>query len=727
MNAIHVTADATERRIDKQPDPRYRVLLGLMMRHMRVPLFSEHLRTMHPASTNAALRGRREAFDDYEGGRMNGGNSKNDQVLRENEALRRQVAALEADARRCKTTLYSIGDAVISTNADGSVVQMNHVAETLTGWSEVEAKGRPTAEVFKIVNEETRAEVESPVARVLREGVVVGLANHTLLVAKDGTVRPIADSGAPIRDDKGEISGVVLVFRDQTEERAAQKAVEQSEARFRAVFEGSPLSESMTEIGGRVNVNRAFCDLLGYTKEELRGGTWQTLTHPEDVEASASIIKSLLAGDIADAHYEKRYLHKNGHVIWADVTTALARDTRGEPLFFITTVTDITERKRTEQQIARLNAELEAKVAERTSQLNDEMELIQKIIRSSPVGIFACRAEGPCVLANPAVARISGAPLEKMLQLNFHQLEAWKKNGLFDAAQAALATGADQHAEVHVTTTFGREVWLSYTFATFERAGAPHFLMVVDDITERKRAEIALHEHAAQLLESNKELEAFSYSVSHDLRAPLRAIDGFTRILADEYAPDLNTEGKRLCTVVRENTAKMSRLIDDLLEFSRLGRAEMQPSRIDMGAMANSIFHELTTPESRSRIDFQVGSLPTAIGDPSLMRQVWLNVLGNAVKFSSKRERAIIQVSGASKEGESFYVVQDNGAGFDMQYVHKLFGVFQRLHSTKEFEGTGVGLALVQRVIRRHAGRVWAQGEPDCGATFTFALPRKAS
>jgi light-regulated signal transduction histidine kinase (bacteriophytochrome) len=218
-------------------------------------------------------------------------------------------------------------------------------------------------------------------------------------------------------------------------------------------------------------------------------------------------------------------------------------------------------------------------------------------------------------------------------------------------------------------------------------------------------------------------MESFSYSVSHDLRAPLRAIDGFTRILADEHGGGLDAEGLRVCGVIRQNTVKMGQLIDDLLMLSRLGRAEMRRVEVDVGAMVRSVFEGSEVPERRQRVELRVGDLPPCLADPSLIRQVWANLLGNAVKFSSKRDRPVIEVSGEVVAGENVYAVKDNGAGFDARYGHKLFGVFERLHSSREFEGTGVGLALVRQVIRRHGGRVWAEGEIDRGATFHFALP----
>jgi ligand-binding sensor domain-containing protein/signal transduction histidine kinase len=225
-----------------------------------------------------------------------------------------------------------------------------------------------------------------------------------------------------------------------------------------------------------------------------------------------------------------------------------------------------------------------------------------------------------------------------------------------------------------------------------------------------------------ELEAANKELEAFAYSVSHDLRAPLRAIDGYTNILLEDYEPTLDEEGKRVCTTICNETQRMGQLIDDLLSFSHVSRADMQVAPINMEALASSVYYELTTPESRGRIEFQVGKLPEAVGDATLIREVWMNLLSNAIKFSSKRERAEIEV-GYRQEGEKvIYTVKDNGAGFDMRYADKLFTVFWRLHSEKEFEGTGVGLAIVQRLVHRHGGKVWADSQVDKGATFFFTI-----
>jgi PAS domain S-box-containing protein len=252
------------------------------------------------------------------------------------------------------------------------------------------------------------------------------------------------------------------------------------------------------------------------------------------------------------------------------------------------------------------------------------------------------------------------------------------------------------------------------------------FTGIIRDITEAKRAAERQAHLVTSLEASNKELESFSYSVSHDLRSPLRAIDGFSRILQEDYAGKLDDESRRLLGVIRDNSQKMGRLIDDLLEYSRLGRKPLSTVEIDMKRLVEEVLGELqVSGEKPPRL--VLGALPPARGDAMLVKQAWANLMGNAIKFSSKRERPVIEVSGREDGAESVYCVKDNGAGFDMQYYDKLFGVFQRLHSAEEFSGTGVGLAIVQRVITRHGGRLWAEGKVNEGATFYFALPKGGS
>jgi PAS domain S-box-containing protein len=271
-----------------------------------------------------------------------------------------------------------------------------------------------------------------------------------------------------------------------------------------------------------------------------------------------------------------------------------------------------------------------------------------------------------------------------------------------------------------------------------ENGNAEFLLGFSEDITERKLAEQAIRELNAELLHkasqleaTNKELESFSYSVSHDLRAPLRAIDGFALMIEEDYTEKLDAEGRRYLSVIRENSRRMGELIDDLLSFSRLGRQPVSHHEVNMDALAREVVAETLDAHSLAARNsaapaarIEVDPLPPTRGDRGLLRQVWTNLITNALKYSGKAQCPLIRISGRQVGEETQYSVRDNGVGFNMQYAGKLFGVFQRLHRADEFGGTGVGLAIVHRVITRHGGRVWAEGEVDRGAVFSFALPK---
>lgn len=354
---------------------------------------------------------------------------------------------------------------------------------------------------------------------------------------------------------------------------------------------------------------------------------------------------------------------------------------------------------------------------------------VEELYNKAPCGYHSMNRNGVITRINDSELAMLGYTRDEVVgRMRAADCMAPDSARLFEQQLAALAQGSALNGAEYTYRRKDGSEFIARVDSVSRRGdgAADEVAAAVFDITRQKASETEVRSLNAQLtaysdrLEAtNRELEGFSYSVSHDLRAPLRAINGFASMLEEDHADRLDDEGRRLLGVVRSNAEAMARLIDDLLAFSRLGQVSFVKAPVDMAALVS----EVLTERGDDRGPIVVGPLPTAYGDRALLKQVWANLIDNAVKYSGKVAAPSIEVSGVEAGGESRYRVADNGAGFDMRYYDKLFGVFHRLHSPAEFPGTGVGLAIVQRIVTRHGGRVWAEGRLDAGATFHFALP----
>ncbi|HEX9705301.1 MAG TPA: PAS domain S-box protein [Gemmatimonadales bacterium] len=381
---------------------------------------------------------------------------------------------------------------------------------------------------------------------------------------------------------------------------------------------------------------------------------------------------------------------------------------------------------------------LESQVKERTRELRATEERFRAVSETANDAIVSADHHGQITYFNPAAERIFGYAAGDVLG---QPLTLLMPERLRDAHLAGLKRYlvtseprvVGKTVELAGRRNDGTEFPVELSLATWRTEGAPSFTGILRDITDRKKADELRAAHAnaldrfnVELRAVNQELESFSYSVSHDLRAPLRAIDGFSRMLLEDHGGELAGDAQRLLGIIRANTKRMGALIDDLLAFSQLGRKELNVRSVNMTALFRDVADEVRRDAQDRPLDIVVDPLPVALGDPALIRQVVANLLHNAVKFTRGRSPARIVVGAQPNGTEHVYHVRDNGVGFDMQYVNKLFGVFQRLHRVEEFEGTGVGLAIVQRIVHRHGGRVWAEASPEQGAKFYFTLPAEA-
>lgn len=497
------------------------------------------------------------------------------------------------------------------------------------------------------------------------------------------------------------------------------KALCESEEKYRTLVNNANEVIIVVQGGYIKFLNQRIVDLMGYTQNELMSKPFPTFLHPEDREMVIENHKKRLNGMTTQPRYSFRVINSIGDTRWVEIATTLIEwQSKPATLNFLT---DITERKNAEEQLI------------------NSRNLLQRIINLLPIRVFWKDKNLKFLGCNEIFAKDAGKnKVEDLIGQDDYQMN-WKEQAELYRAddRAVMETNIPKlNFEEPQTTPEGDIIWLktSKVPLTDFSENTIGILGVYEDITDQKKVEEALWklneeletrvwQRTIELENSNKDLEAFSNSISHDLRAPLRAIDGFSQMLKNQFQTEIGFEGSKMVDMIVENTSYMNRLIKGMMAISKISGGEIKKIFIKMNRMVDTVYKEIVNEDDKERISLTVEPLEVGYGDPTLLKQVWVNYLENAVKFSRKKEHPMISICSFIEDQEIVYSVQDNGVGFNPQYQKKLFQMFQRLHSSQEFEGTGIGLAIVERIIRRHGGKVWAEGEEGVGATFYFSLP----
>ncbi|MGO8698142.1 MAG: PAS domain S-box protein [Limisphaerales bacterium] len=470
---------------------------------------------------------------------------------------------------------------------------------------------------------------------------------------------------------------------------------------------------AITDPRGKINyVNDKFCAISQYSRLELLGQDHRLINsgfHSKDF--IRDLWTTIARGKVWKGEIKNKA--KDGSFYWVDTTIVPFLNEDGKPRQYVATRADITERKRAEEQ-------LKASLKE-VGDLKAALDEHAIVAITDPQGKINYVNDKFCAISKYSRGELLGQD-HRLINSGFHSKDFIRN------LWTTIAQGKVWKGEIRNKAKDGSYYWVDTTIVPFlNEEGKPRqYVAIRADITERKAAEEKILQMNVELeervIERTSELEAFSYSVSHDLRAPVRAIGGFARMVRAEFAAQLPPEARQKLDRIHVNAMKMGQLIDGLLTFSRLNRQPLNKRKVSPGAIVNRALEELQAEQANRNVEFSVADLPDCQADPVLLQQVFTNLISNALKYSRQRSPALIEIGTRFKEGRLAYFVKDNGAGFEMEYAHKLFGVFQRLHRAEEFEGIGVGLAIVQRIIQRHGGRVWAEGVPDQGATFHFTL-----